>query len=87
MFVFFHFPLFSFSFSHSPSPPPLIGTEDAEADSWVIITSEDANRAKKALAKELIELVGTKAKFLELPPEASEERFLKLEVRIQGYNN
>ena len=45
----------------------------------MIITSEDA-RAKKALSKELIELVGPKAKFHELPPEASEERFLKLEV-------
>ena len=46
----------------------------------MIITSEDA-REKKTLAKELIELVGPKAKFVELPPEASEERFLKLEVR------
>jgi len=54
-------------------------TEDAEADMWVIITTENHREAKRALSKELSELVGPKAKFHELPSDASEERFLKLE--------
>jgi len=54
-------------------------TEDSEADMWVIITTENNREAKRALSKELCELVGPKAKFTELPPEESEQSFLKLE--------